>query len=582
MSSTSLRPALLAAPLALLACATQVNEPVRPEDAPPADRTAPDAARPDVADEPAQPPPDAPEDFPAPLDTPPTDVGGCSAGLAECGGSCRDLATDPMHCGACGNVCARGQGCAAGVCACPSGQMLCGAACVSPGVDPQHCGACGRACAAGQACSSGVCMVTCAAGTSLCNGACRDFMNDRDHCGRCAQPCPAGHTCSSGACRVGVVRGPEFRLNWLGSTGCRAAEHAAVTGASRGGIALSNAQLFYTGQTATGRFNLATLEGTPVGARYDAIVSNLRTAVVYAFVDATGAPVTAPMGDAVALRELDSTTGALTARQVMLSSPVTLAGAAAGSSVGLFSGWDRVLVLTRGRAYNIDLPTGAVFDIGTTELPARSPCPGWAFWGVAEFASGIPSIVYVSDPTTISRRPLPMGPVTPVSQFMSLSSMCSFTIAPAAQRWYFHHARNSQLGGGAGATETVGYCEASTSIAGPSCPPGVTSCGGVCRNLMTDGAHCGACNNACGAGNMCAGGRCAGSPRRYARTTPPITVSYVDACVAPGHATALINVDDDAATLMTPFDFRFWGDAVPMGSTLTVSSNGYLLFPVPA
>jgi len=579
MRSTSLRRALFAAPLALLACATQVNEPVRTKDGA-VDRAEPDVnVEPDVAEEPTQPPPDVapPEDLPSPLDTPPTDVGGCATGLAECGGSCRDTATDPMHCGGCGQVCARGQVCAAGACACPTGQLLCGAACVSPGSDPAHCGMCGRACPMGQACSSGACMVSCASGTSLCNGSCRDLMNDRDHCGVCGRPCPAGHTCAAGVCRVGTPGGPEFRLNWLGSTNCRSAEHAGVTGADRGGIALTNAQLFYTGQTTTGRFNLATLDGTPVGTRYDALVSNLRTAVVYSFVDAMGMPITAPTGVAVALRELDSTTGALTTRQVMLSAPIPISGAATGSSVGFFSGWDRVLVLTSGRAYNINLPSGAVLDLGTSELPARSTCAGWAFWGVAEFSSGIPSIVYVSDPTTLSRRPLPMGPVTPVSSFMSLSNMCAFTVAPAAQRWYFHHARNSQLGGGAGAMETVGYCDASTSIAGPTCPTGVVSCGGVCRNLMTDANHCGACNTACGAGNMCSAGRCTGSPRRYTRTTPPLSVAYVDACLAPGHVTALTTTDDSTTTAMMPFDFRYWGDAVPMGATLTVSSNGFLI-----
>ena len=578
MRPASLRRALLAAPLALLAaCATQVNEPARPVDVPAAD--APDASAPDVADDALQPPPDnaPPEDLPAPLDTPPTDVGGCSMGLAECGGSCRDLQTDPMHCGVCGNVCARGQVCSGGACACPSGQMPCGAACAVVGSDPANCGMCGRACPSGQACSSGACMLTCATGTTACNGACRDLTSDRDHCGACGTPCPAGHTCASGVCRVGAVRGPEFRVNWLGATNCRSAEHVSVTGADRGGIALSNAQLFYTGQTATGRFNLATLDGAAVGARYDAIVSNLRTAVVYVFVDASGNPIAAPTGTAVALRELDSSTGALTAQRVMLSSPITLNGMAA-SSVGFFSGWDRAYVLTGGRAFNIDLPTGAVLDLGTTELPARSTCPGWAFWGVAELASGIPSIVYVSDPTTISRRPLPAGPVTPVSQFMSLSNMCSFTVAPAAQRWYFHHSRASQLGGGGGAAETVGFCDASTSIAGPTCPAGVASCGGVCRNLMTDPNNCGACNTSCGAGGVCAGGRCASAPRRYTRSTPPVTVSYLDACTTPGHATLLPTIDDSTAAVMMPFDYRFWGDAVPMGAPLTVSSNGYLLF----
>jgi hypothetical protein len=378
---------------------------------------------------------------------------------------------------------------------------------------------------------------------------------------------------------AGMVGGTAFRLNWLGSTNCRSVEHVSVTGADRGGIAIANGNVFYTGQTATGRFGVASLDATTVmGQRYDALVSNLRNGVVYTFVDAMGAPLTPPGGIAVALREIDGNTGALTTRQVMLSSPVAMMGAASGSTVGFFSGWDRILVMTNGRAYNIDMPAGAVTDLGSSTLPARSVCNSWAFWGVAEMSAGIAYITYVSDPTTISRRPLPTGPVTPVSQFMSLGNMCGFTIAPAAQRWYFHHARGSQLGGSPTAMETFGYCDASSTIAGPLCPPGATSCGGVCRTLSTDAANCGACNNMCVAGAACVDGMCRGAPMRYMRTTPPLTAPFVDACVAAGRQTLLRSVDDAAAVVQLPFDFRYWGATVRMGSDVSISSNGFMTF----
>jgi alpha-tubulin suppressor-like RCC1 family protein len=44
--------------------------------------------------------------------------------------------------------------------------------------------------------------------------------------------------------------------------------------------------------------------------------------------------------------------------------------------------------------------------------------------------------------------------------------------------------------------------------AGPACEVG-TACDGVCRDLATDLAHCGACGRACGAGELCDEGACA-------------------------------------------------------------------------
>jgi hypothetical protein len=40
----------------------------------------------------------------------------CAPGLADCGGVCASLGTDPANCGACGRACAAGESCANGVC----------------------------------------------------------------------------------------------------------------------------------------------------------------------------------------------------------------------------------------------------------------------------------------------------------------------------------------------------------------------------------------------------------------------------------------------------------------------------------
>lgn len=48
--------------------------------------------------------------------------------------------------------------------------------------------------------------------------------------------------------------------------------------------------------------------------------------------------------------------------------------------------------------------------------------------------------------------------------------------------------------------------------AGKRCPAGQKRCGNRCVNLQTDPANCGACGNACGAGQTCTAGACAGLP----------------------------------------------------------------------
>jgi MYXO-CTERM domain-containing protein len=83
----------------------------------------------------------------------------CTAPLSLCGEVCVDLASDPNNCGVCGNVCATGELCSAGVCTgvCGDGLTQCGQSCVDLNTDILNCGSCGAACLAGQTCVAGVC-----------------------------------------------------------------------------------------------------------------------------------------------------------------------------------------------------------------------------------------------------------------------------------------------------------------------------------------------------------------------------------------------------------------------------------------
>ena len=103
----------------------------------------------------------------------------CQVGETQCKGSCFDLQTDPLNCGACGNVCGVTELCVAGACVanCPAatcsdvGLTDCGGRCVDLTSDDENCGGCGNRCTvSGRVCVLGSCEIRCPSGQLVCGG----------------------------------------------------------------------------------------------------------------------------------------------------------------------------------------------------------------------------------------------------------------------------------------------------------------------------------------------------------------------------------------------------------------------------
>ena len=88
-------------------------------------------------------------------------------------------------------------------------------------------------------------------------------------------------------------------------------DHDAVTGDDRGGIAVGTSSMFYSGDSATGRFDPETLVVTRAATMMNMPCSNLRSGVVYVFGSSATLQL-ASTGTVTHLIEVDALTGAMT------------------------------------------------------------------------------------------------------------------------------------------------------------------------------------------------------------------------------------------------------------------------------
>ena len=127
-------------------------------------------------------------------------------------GGCTNRKTDPTCCGPdcsrCGaqTVCVDGAASnGAPACVAPENceKKVCLGACTSIFDDPLNCGKCGNACAPGELCSAGICAVTCSESLTQCCGKCVDITSNGNHCGGCDPECPEALVVPTQVCANG-------------------------------------------------------------------------------------------------------------------------------------------------------------------------------------------------------------------------------------------------------------------------------------------------------------------------------------------------------------------------------------------
>ena len=268
------------------------------------------------------------------------------------------------------------------------------------------------------------------------------------------------------------VQGESFRIASLSTNNARGIQHAQLTGDHRGGIAASGSHFFVTGDTSTARFGLNNLnDSASLGTRLDALCSDLRTATVYSLANGNN-PIQAGGTPVNALIELNGVTGQPNGNRIDLSEAIPMANP---GPFGIYSGFGRIVLHNGANAYNIDLPTGVVTDLGAMAIPLHQGCENWAHWGVAEFFGGAVHLVQVQDIITISRTRVPDGAVQTLASFPNygLGNMCSLTVSVADGQWYFQHEGFSELFVDFSADEVTGYADAVLNFSQPNTPPDI-------------------------------------------------------------------------------------------------------------
>jgi hypothetical protein len=243
----------------------------------------------------------------------------------------------------------------------------------------------------------------------------------------------------------------QFRVQTLGSNGCRVVDHNSYTGDDRGGIATNSNGVFYAGDSSGVRYN-QDLNSPERVTRRDNMVSDLGTGTVYLLWDRNGNRSVDRGGRVNGLQPVDNRLNP-TGQPIALSQEIDIS-----STTLILAGFHAVGFWSRNAWHVVELPSGQVTNLGTRNPGYIYPCENWARWGILEYFDGNYYALFRGQGNVITRFNISQGGAQNAFSFSRISDMCSISAIPARNRWYFHYEGTGQWGGG---SETLGYCAAS-------------------------------------------------------------------------------------------------------------------------
>jgi cysteine-rich repeat protein len=260
----------------------------------------------------------------------------------------------------------------------------------------------------------------------------------------------------------------DFSISALTSNNCTIITNETITGDDRGVIIAGGGDVFYSGDISMAAFRGDGLNPQAFGVIYDAVFSDISSGKIYTFLDVTGAPILGPSGDATSFQEIDPQNGALLGTPTLLSQSIKMIDAGFFSGAGL-----AVVVDSANNAFLINITGGRVDSLGLLSSFNHQGCENKAFGGIVESVNDQLSLVYVANEHNIIRKNLTDAtvPEQVVASFAMLNDMCSLSVSPSLNRWYFHSEGFTSL---TPLTEHVGFCDALFgAVTSPVCGDGI-------------------------------------------------------------------------------------------------------------
>ena len=490
----------------------------------------------------------------------------CADGAACCAGACLSVTNDVANCGRCGNACTAANGspaCTGGVCAvgtCDAGFGDCdraaGNGCEADlASDSMHCGACGRACTSGpnatSRCMMGRCVNECAAGFGDCdgnaaNGCEASTADDTRNCGACGNACPGGANatarCATGAC--GLTCAPGFgNCDGSAANGCETSLTTSEGNCGACGVACR----YPNGNPAcsAGRCGLATCASGFDNCDGDA-ANGCETPTAADGANCGRCGNRCPAGTACSMGACNSVcsggTTFCTDRCAALNADASNCGACgracpvgsnaapacAGGVCGLtcdrsFGDCDgsaatgcetslRASVTHCGACGNMCRASNAAVECLEGACRVAACNPGYANCNGSD-ADGceVNTSADLSNCGACGRACSLPNAGAACGGGACVVSACAGGFADcngvAADGCEVNIASNNFNCGRCGVS-----CAPGTACSGGACStvcsPGTAYCAGSCVNLATDGRNCGACGNVCAAGQLCSAGAC--------------------------------------------------------------------------
>tara|TARA_R110002050_G_scaffold149463_1_gene275997 strand:- start:15518 stop:25336 length:9819 start_codon:yes stop_codon:yes gene_type:complete len=280
--------------------------------------------------------------------------------------------------------------------------------------------------------------------------------------------------CAGESLEMNTESGCYFVLSSMGNNTYYNTSSYYGAGDDRGGIAVTQNYLYYTGDNYTVRYN-SDLTSYNSFSRRDGIFSDLSTGQLYTFWNSTYSNFTSSNTYTTSINSLRTMDVSLNYTGAVINLSQTIN---AGYYSYVFAGSGYVVLWSNNdqHFYKIELPSGTVTDLGTYNLGnVRYNTESWASWGIAECNANNYSFVFRANSNTslgtnyneLTRFDLGTSTFSTASSFsnVSLGDMACITYSPWNNRWYYQSEYSTTFGS---LSENIGYSNANHNGAGGS------------------------------------------------------------------------------------------------------------------